>query len=122
MFQRFLIIAIILILAACSSRPQIPLLDFPSRLCPGFSKPTWQLLKDDIKNPQQLLAQQKFALLPEQSHIWFGAPSGRYLGLCIPPASDIFKLSNDCGTIYVIYKKREDTWQLTQQKVTICPG
>jgi|GEM_PF-3321732 len=119
--QRLLVLTLVLVLTSCSGIRLNDNLSYPERVCPGFVSPNWQLMETPVTDSKHLLAKQKFAVLPEQQTVWFSARQMKYLGLCIPPIRTR-RATNDCGTIYVTYVRKQDDWQLLEQKVTICPG
>ena len=90
--------------------------------CPQFATPVWLQLKKDLSNAQDLLNKQTFALSREQSAIWFSDKANQFIGLCILPGRNIRRATNDCGTIYVTYEKKDEEWQLLSQQMTICPS
>ncbi len=108
------------LLVSCVNRPrQIPQA-VPFKFCPGFIQETWEVTQLPQQQKQELLEKQKFAVLPNQTPLWFAAKEN-YLGLCIPPKNEAKHFTNDCGTIYVIFRKRKELWRVIEQKVTICP-
>ncbi len=117
--MRILILVLSLSIVSCVNHKTITGQDSIILHCPAFNTANWSKIEMDQSQKAMFINKQKFAIPVDYQTLWFKSKSNA-IGLCIIPDKRNRGSNYGCNSANIVYTKKNNIWQLQDQKVAIC--